>query len=161
MRSVLVLAALAMACIYDSGPNGVCTLIGCGSIADVKVSEIEEAALAGATITLCINDRCASRPAPEPPPVSWGDNVGDSVPLTGAFDAGVTLYRIAGLIGIHGHFNSADMLANGDVFSATVRASDGTVLATHSWTATYMVTFPNGRNCDPVEGCFHAQLTPL
>ena len=81
--------------------------------------------------------------------------------LTGDFIAEVVTYRIAGQIAVDAEFVAAEMLGDGDVFTATLRADNGSVLVAKQWTASYTITHPNGPECPPLEGCYAANLTPL
>ncbi|HEY5922542.1 MAG TPA: hypothetical protein VIV11_12765 [Kofleriaceae bacterium] len=136
------------------GPFGGCTLIGCGPIASVDIPDLtDESQLSGATIELCIEQRCVTGVVPAAPDMVGS---GQYQPLSGDFLADVIVWRTESGVRVVVELSHADALENGDVYSATISAN-GTTLTAHTWTARYERTYPNGRGCD--DGCVQATLT--
>ena len=135
----------------------VCTLLGCTAAATLDVIVVDDPAqLVGATLQVCRNSRCAVGPIPMVPP-SPGSMV---AALSGDIYAVVEVSAVAGMQGarVTADVFQADDLANGDVYTFSLRSSDGTVLASRTSTATYVEEYPNGPDCGPP--CLAAHLSP-
>lgn len=147
-------ASLLGSCI-DTEPAS-CTLVGCGSVAEMELYATPDSAeLADGSVRVCINARCVTSETPAQP--SSGVIVG-----TPALRVGVTLMPADGGAGVlltASIEDAAMVLADGDVYTAEVLDATGVVLASRTWTAQYGEDFPNGEDCGPA--CQVATLTAL
>ena len=128
-----------------------CTLIGCSSDAELRIDEtIDPASVAGATITVCKNEHCASGvfgTANDLPPILDGNGVHADV----YFQLHDT--TIAGLTVLVGGTSPAP----GDTYTVDITLPNGVTATNHSWIVTGILeSAPNGDGCGPV--CHNAQL---
>jgi hypothetical protein len=158
-RSLFVLAIATIAgCVSPfgddgdgggGGPHG-CTLIGCVNGAQMSVTVDASADwLRGSTLEVCRNGVCGHS-TPTQLPTSTGSGTGAA--LTGALTGSITIsttstgFRLDLQIGL-GDPSSA--FANGDTYTVKLAGADGAVAGSFDRTATYVDSYPNGKDCDP------------
>lgn len=155
---VVLLASLAAACAEP--PSRGCTLIGCDSDARFDVIDTPNmSALAGAQLEMCIAGRCVTAAIPDVMSDGVGFTVssGDFTLRCIANELSATQFRVAAIVLA---IDTLPWRMAGDVYTISLRASDGTLLLTKSWIATeYVELQPNGPGCDP--HCVYAHLEPV
>jgi hypothetical protein len=137
----------------------VCTLIGCDSVAELDVlSANDSATIYDTTVEACLNQYCATGPMPNIP-YYWGQVLSGDVFATVDVEpvppgSGVTVTARVWYLDPSKNVPTAD----GDVYTGSVFAVDGTMLGSGTWTATYSAPYyPNGSACGP--RCVFATLT--
>lgn len=148
------MVALALSAVVQTSCSQECTLLYCEpgtfvSLELVRVTRAEAVDLVGATVTICHDQTCTSGPVPVPPEPGglpavayFEDAVHTSAGCSWQPSATDELTLFGGYIGADRAFQ------NGDTFAATLVASDGTVIADHAWTGTFIEYYANGEDCD-------------
>lgn len=132
-----------------------CTQAGCDSGARFRLAAIGEAdipQLVESRIEVCFNDTCRAhtlRLLPDAGAIRYVDigAVGDEPQMQVALG-----YTPSGALEIAFAVLSADhtVFADGDRFSASIVAADGTQLAARAWSVpSYLIHQPNGPLCEP------------
>ena len=161
---VMIVCAMLVACTNQAppgpAPGPACGLAACGPAAILDLGTVgDPAALAGATITVCLDDRCATGPMPTiPSSCPSGTGVGNR--LDSDIHAEVTVWcgpQGSQARDVSVRVDQVDGLADGDVYTVSLQAPDGTAVAQGRWVATYQVGYPNGSACGPA--CQYAQLS--
>lgn len=154
-----VLAASAVSCLLSE--QRVCTLVGCDSNVGFRVFETADGiALLDATLRVCRNDVCSEARISELPTVD--DFQGPPLGVEGELSVEARVYslssgyELSATIWAQGEFPYG--LADGDVYTLTLRDRDSVLLSSQAWTATYAVSEPNGPDCEPT--CLRASLAP-
>jgi hypothetical protein len=149
---VALLAALSIA-----GCETPCTDIGCAGDTRFDIVTSDPSTLTGATITICVDNQCASATVVMPTDVGPGATTRLSGNLVGAkCDSFLADDQTVDVVGdIPTPLNPT----SNSVYTATLIAADGTAIVSRQWTATYRGDYrPNGPDCSPT--CFVADLTP-
>jgi hypothetical protein len=127
-----------------------CTAIGCVNGADFDL-HVEASAdwLRGDVVEVCRNDRCARAEITQFPDVA-GTGIGAA--LAGAFVGQVTVWKEeAGYrLDVHAEPEIGRPLANGDRYTFRLIDKTGARAADVERTATYVESYPNGKDCDVV-----------
>jgi hypothetical protein len=167
LRRAFVLSALSMlaGCVSPFGGDGVgggggrdCTLIGCVNGAQMSVDVSASADwLRTSTIEVCRNGVCGHV---TPSDLSTTTGSGTGAQLTGALGGGITVwttssgFRVDVQIGLG---DPSSSFANGDAYTVKLTGADGVVAGSFDRTATYVDSYPNGKDCDPTP-CREATL---
>jgi hypothetical protein len=138
--AVLALVALD-GCVFAP-----CTLIGCASPVSIDIGPIQDPArYAGATVTLCINERCGAAVMSDVPPDEssgvGGVTTGDLV--LSAFLWNDATYHLSIGLGVY----AEDDFHDGDAYTLEIIDVDGNPILEHAWSASYTESFPNGERC--------------
>jgi hypothetical protein len=168
VRSLFVLAIAAMAgCVSPFGDDGGgggsphgCTLIGCMNGVQMSVT-VEASAdwLRTSTIEVCRNGVCGHA---TPSDLPTATDTGKGVQLAGALAGGVVVWTAPTGFRVDvqvGQGDPSSSFANGDVYTVKLTGADGAVAGSVTRTATYVDSYPNGRDCDPTP-CRQATLDP-
>lgn len=135
MWRVMFLAALASCDVIGHD----CTDIGCGPTADARLAA-GTASIHGATVQICRNAVCGTAVLP-----TTAGNA--TIHLSGALDVDVIVWDFAGGAEVEWQIARIDDGLDTDRFTATLTASDGTMIAHQSYAASYIETMPNGEGC--------------
>jgi hypothetical protein len=154
----LVVGAALTGCASDN-----CPLSGCGLVATLDLLTTADASsLPGATIDLCIADRCAHATLTTRLPSAPGEDV--RVDLAGDLRGLVTLSQISGGTNVTVTVLPSNGFepTHGDRYTVTMLDDDGGTMVDRAWTALYVTHYPNydgeGAVCGPA--CPLAVLTP-
>lgn len=134
--------------------SGTCAHAGCGPTVDTTFA-IPMDVPDGATVELCRNHICATGPLPALPMV----NANQSIALAGALPVTAYLSNQPTGLEIAWEIDEIDDGDESDRFTATLSASDGTILAQDTYKAMYNRSYPNGESCG--DGCVTAVLIAL
>jgi hypothetical protein len=166
-RSLFVLGLVSLVgCVSPFGDDGGgggggghgCTLIGCVNGAQMSVTVDASADwLRTSTLEVCRNGVCGHA-TPSQLPTATGSGTGAQ--LTGALTGSLTVwtastgFRLDLQIGLG---EPSSSFANGDTYTVKLTGADGAVAGSFDRTATYVDSYPNGKDCDPTP-CREATL---
>jgi len=138
--------SLTVACGGDE--NYVCTLLGCDNGADFRLASVPESGLVGANVAVCFRDACSGWVINElPTDVTYvrleppGDpriDITISPRGSDAFEIDISVAS-----------DRYELFEDGDVYTATITAANGTTLLERAWSVDYRTWQPNGADCEP------------
>jgi hypothetical protein len=152
--SAALLAALSIAACEN--PSHDCTDVGCLRGTEVDIVTSDTSTLSGATITICVDNQCASAVVATPADPGVGAATHLSGVLTGV--QCLAFLNADQTVDVVGELPEPVNPTNGSVYVAMLTAADGTVIVSRQWTAIYSEWTPNGPDCEPT--CVGIDLTP-
>lgn len=128
-----------------------CTDIGCGPTVDAKLNA-GTTAVEGAVVQICRNAVCATATLAALP----AGGTGQLIHLSGPLAVDATVWNFNTRVEIEWQITRIEDGLDTDRFTATLSASDGSMLDHKSYVASYTETMPNGEDCGV---CPRADLT--